>query len=64
MHVLFTNEPRFCQRSHDGLCRVWRYNRQNKVEHDRFGKGSMMVWASVSINGRSDLHIFDGGLPN
>ena len=61
MHVLFTDEPRFCQRSHDGLCRVWRYNSQNKVEHDRFGKGSMMVWADVSINGRSDLHIFDGG---
>ena len=31
------------------------------VEHDRFGGGSVMVWAGISAQGKADLHVIDNG---
>ena len=32
------------------------------TEHDRFGGGSVMVWAGISIDGKTDLHVIAGNL--
>ena len=32
------------------------------TEHDRFGDGSVMVWAGISIDGKTDLHVIPGNL--
>jgi len=51
---------------HDGRNRVWR--RPNKrycdatvAEHDRYGGGSVMVWAGISLRGRTDLYVIENG---
>ena len=31
------------------------------AEHDRFGVGSVMVWAGISAQGKTDLHVIDNG---
>ena len=31
------------------------------AEHDRFGGGSVMVWAGISALGKTDLHVIDNG---
>ena len=31
------------------------------AEHDRYGGGSVMVWAGISAQGKTDLHVFDNG---
>ena len=31
------------------------------AEHDRFGGGSVMVWAGISALGKTDLHVIDDG---
>ena len=31
------------------------------AEHDRFGGGAVMVWAGVSAQGKTDLHVIDNG---
>ena len=30
-----------------------------EAEHDRFGGGSVMVWAGISAQGKMDLHVID-----
>ena len=30
-------------------------------EHDRYGGGSVMVWAGISAQGKTDLHVIDNG---
>uniref|UniRef100_A0AAY5KE76 Tc1-like transposase DDE domain-containing protein n=1 Tax=Esox lucius TaxID=8010 RepID=A0AAY5KE76_ESOLU len=42
--------------------RVWRrrgesYAARNIIRHDQFGGGSVMVWGSISWEGRTDLHM-------
>jgi hypothetical protein len=32
------------------------------TEHGRFGDGSVMVWAGISIDGKTDLHVIPGNL--
>ena len=32
------------------------------AEHDRFGGASVMVWAGISIGGRTDLYVIDRGI--
>jgi hypothetical protein len=32
------------------------------TEHDRFGGGFVMVWAGISIDGKTDLHVIAGNL--
>ena len=31
------------------------------AEHDRFGRGSVMVWVGISAQGKTDLHVIDNG---
>ena len=65
--VLFTDESRFCVDFHDGRRRVWRMRGERYAdccvsEHDRFGGGSVMIWAGISIGGCTDLHVINGNL--
>lgn len=64
--VLFTNESRFTVSTNDRRVRVWRrqgerYANCNIVEVDHFGGGSVMVWAGIFLNGRTDLIVIDRG---
>ena len=50
----------------DRRARVWRMPNESfapvcVVEHDRFGGGSVMVWAGISVQGKTDLHVIDNG---
>jgi hypothetical protein len=52
---------------HDGRRRVWRmpgerYADCSVTEHDRFRGGSVMIWAGISIDGKTDLHVIAGNL--
>ena len=63
--VLFTDESRFCVDFTDRRARVWRMPNKRfapvcVAEHDRFGGGSVMVWAGISAQGKTDLHVIDG----
>ena len=64
--VLFTDEFRFCVDFTDRRARVWRMPNERfapvcVAEHDRFGGGSVMVWAEISVQGKMDLHVIDNG---
>ena len=39
-----------------------RFHYLNVAEHDRYGKGSGMVWAGISVNGKSDLYVVENGM--
>ena len=61
--VLFT-ESRFCLDFTDKRQLVWRMSKErfhylNVAEHDRYGKGSVMVWIGISINGKTDLYVVE-----
>ena len=50
----------------DRRARVWRMPNERfapvcVAEHDRFGGGSVMVWAGISAQGKIDLHVIDNG---
>ena len=50
----------------DRRARVWRMPNERfapvcVAEHDRFGGGSVMVWAGISAQGKTDLHVIDNG---
>ena len=64
--VLFTDELRFCLDFTDKRQLVWRMSKErfhylNVAEHDRYGKGSVMVWAGISVNGKTDLYVIENG---
>ena len=64
--VLFTNESRFYLHFTDKRPLVWRMSKGrfhylNVAEHDRYGKGSVMVWADISFNGKTDLSVVENG---
>lgn len=64
--VLFTDESRFCLDFTDKRQKVWRmpnerFHTLNVSEHDRYGKGSVMVWAGISMNGKTDLYVIENG---
>lgn len=64
--VLFTDESRFALRSADGRERVWRrrgerYEAGLMLPRVPFNGGSLMVWAGVSIGGRTELVFIDNG---
>ena len=64
--VLFTDESRFCVDFTDRRARVWRMPNERfapvcVAEHDRFGGGSVMVWAGISAHGKIYLHVIDNG---
>ena len=50
----------------DRRARVWRMRNERFAEvciaeHDRCGRGSVMVWAGISTQGKTDLHVIDNG---
>ena len=65
-NVLFTDESRFCLDFNDGRARVWR-NRNERyanctiAEHDRYGGGSLMIWAGIQVGRRTDLIVIRRG---
>ena len=64
--VLFTDESRFCVDFTDRRARVWRMPNERfapvcVAEHDQFGGGSVMVWAGINAQGKTDLHVIDNG---
>ena len=64
--VPFTNESRFCVDFTDRRARVWRMPNEHfapvcVAEHDWFGGGSVMVWAGISAQRKTDLHVIDNG---
>ena len=65
--VLFTDEVRICLRHTDGRRRVWRRRGEAHAEVCVqpvvfYGGGSVMAWAGISTNGKTDLIIIDGNL--
>ena len=64
--VLFTDESRFCLDFTDRRQLVWRMPKErfddlNVAEHDHYGKGSVMVWAGISVNRKTDLCAIENG---
>ena len=62
----FTDESRFYVDFTDRRARVLRMPNERfdpvcVAEHDRFGGGSVMVWAGISAQGKTDLHVIDNG---
>ena len=65
--VLFTDESRFLLDMLDRRRRVWRrrgerYANCAIVEHDRYGRGSLMVWGGISVRSRTELLVLNGTL--
>ena len=65
-NVLWTDESKFNLDFNDGRRRVWRQRNERfrdccVVEHDRFGGGSVLVWAGISYDGRTDLYVIRNG---
>ena len=64
--ILFTDESKFCVDFHDGRRNVWREKNERYrdccvVEHNRFGGGSVMAWAGISVDGATELFIIPNG---
>lgn len=64
--VLFTDESRFTLRSPDGRERVWRRPHERFAEctfspRISFQGGSIMVWAGISLEARTELYIVPRG---
>ena len=65
--VAFSDESRFNLYFNDGRMRVYRrrgerYSDVNVKEHDRYGGGSVMVWAAVTMHRRTPLIFIAGNL--
>ena len=66
-HIIFSDESRFSLRFSDGRYRVYRssgerFTDQCVYESDRFGGGSVMVWAGICHDGRTQPKIVQGKL--
>ena len=64
--MLFTDEPKFCNDFTDRRARVWRARNERfapvcVAEHDRYVEGSVMIWAGISMQGKTDLHLIENG---
>ena len=62
----FSLMSRFCVDFTDRRARVWRMRNERFAEvciaeHDRYGGGSVVVWAGISAQGKTDLHVIDNG---
>ena len=65
--IVFSDESRFCLDFHDGRIRVRRLPTERFLEacileHDRYGRGSVMVWGAINLTGRSQLVVIHGNL--
>ena len=63
--VTFSDESRFCLRHIDGRLRVWRRNGECHAEvnvqpRHAYNGGSVMVWAGVTVDRRTDLVVVPG----
>ena len=63
--VTFSDESRFCLRHIDGRLRVWRRNGECHAEvsvqsRHEYNGGSVMVWAGVTADRRTDLVVVPG----
>ena len=63
--VMFSDESRFCLRHVDGRLRVWRRRGERHAEatvqpRHAYNGGSVMVWAGVTADGRTDLVVIPG----
>ena len=66
-HIIFSDESRFSLRFSDGRCLVYRssgerFTDQCVYESDRFGGGSVMVWAGICHDGRTQPKFVQGKL--
>lgn len=66
-NVLFTDESRFNLSFADGRIRVWRragerLDPANVIQRDRYGGGSVMVWAGICQHGKTELVTIAGNL--
>ena len=66
-HTFFSDESRFSLYFSDGRYRVYRnrgerFTDQCVHESDRFGGGSVMMWAGICHDGRTHLKMFQGTL--
>lgn len=64
-NILWTDESRFSLDFHDGRIRVRRLKNERYadcciLEHDRYGLGSVMVWAGMWWNNRTDIVVVSG----
>ena len=62
--MLFTDE--FCIEFTDRRARVWRARNERfapvcVAEQGRYGNGSVIVWAGISMQGKTVLHIIENG---
>ncbi|GFW91188.1 transposable element Tc1 transposase [Trichonephila clavipes] len=67
--VLFTDESRFSLSSDSHRILIWRErgsrnHPSNIIERDRYGGRVVLVWGSIMLGSRTDLHIFDAGSVN
>ena len=65
--VLFLDESRFTVDHNHGRIRVWRrrgerFHPQFAVAHSRWGAGSVMIWAGISSEYRTGLHVVQGNV--
>lgn len=65
--VVFSDESRFNVSFADGRVRIYRrrnerYANNCVLEHDRFGGGSVMVWAAINHTFKTDLVVIHGNL--
>ena len=66
-NVLFSDESRFNVSFADGRVRTWRRRgerlvQDNVVERDRYGGGSVMIWAGIRHDGKKDFVTVPGNL--
>ncbi|GBL82593.1 hypothetical protein AVEN_164457-1, partial [Araneus ventricosus] len=64
--VLFTDESRFSLNTDSRRTFIWRepgnrYLPSNVREIYHYGGGGLMVWAGIMLDGRTPLHVFEGG---
>ena len=60
--MLFTDESRFCLNFTDSRQLVLKipkekFDELNVTEHGHYGKGSVIVWAGIGVNGKTDLYV-------
>ncbi|GBO11641.1 Transposable element Tc1 transposase [Araneus ventricosus] len=64
--VLFTDESRYSLTTDSRRTFIWRepgtcYLSFNVCEIDHYGRGGLMVWAGIMLDGQTSLHVFERG---
>ena len=64
---MFSDESRFNLSVSDGRVKVWRRRGERFADRhidevDAYGRGSVMVWAGISIGGKTELVFIEGNL--